>query len=48
VLGNHLGESVEYGFEAAVKPSVGRPDAPARDVGEFLAVPVENAEAGNA
>jgi hypothetical protein len=48
VLGNHLGEPVEYGFEAAVKRGVGRPDAPTRDVGEFLAVPVENAEASNA
>jgi hypothetical protein len=48
VAGNDLAEAVEYRLQARVEPGVGSPDAPAGDVGELVAVFVDDAKTGNA
>jgi len=48
VLGNDFGKALEYRLQAPVERGVGRPDAPARDVGELAAVSVDDAKTGNA
>jgi hypothetical protein len=48
VLGDDAGKALEYGLQAPVEPAVGRADAPARDVGERVAVLVDDTKTGNA
>jgi hypothetical protein len=48
VLGDDAGKALEYRLEALVEPAFRSPDAPARDVGELVAVLVDDAKTGNA